>query len=561
MSIPVLSIPGPTTSSDLLGRLPCRVVAVQTPATPGADDAVDVEVDRSRSALDRPGVDERSEQNDDAPAAGLLGRVRSTSPATWTVLLLIAAYTAFFTGRTLDIHHGLGTASYDSALYDQGVWLMSRFDAPFVTLMGRNLMGDHTSFVLVFLVPIYWLFPAAGVLFFAQAAAIGAGALPIYLYARSRLRSDWLGAVMACVYLIHPAVSWTNMENFHPDAFLGVFVGFAIYGALERKWRLYAVFVVLSLLVKEDVSLVIVPLGVWVSVTRDRRIGLLTIAGSVAFMLVAMFVVMRSLIGVPTRNGWRIPFGGPSGFIETSLRNPSQTADHFRSEGRPWYLWQMTSPLALMFLRRPSVAAISVLVLFTNVLSTFWYQFHIEYHYSLIAVPGLVLGTTYALGALPRYGRFNRSQSLAAVAVCAVLAAYAWSPLPGTPNQPGHWERDHPVAEAARDIIADVPDGAIVSAHFRITPHVAHRREIYQFPNPFRVVLYGTDISQENTRIDDRAERVEYLVLQVDKSPENAADFEVIRAAFELVRANESWELWQRDRDVPLPALQVPILP
>ena len=86
-----------------------------------------------------------------------------------------------------------------------------------------------------------------------------------------------------------------------------MFVGFAIYAALERKWRLYVVFVVLSLLVKEDASLVIVPLGIWVAVKRDRRIGLLTIVGSIAFMLVAMYLVMRSLIGVPTRNGMADP--------------------------------------------------------------------------------------------------------------------------------------------------------------------------------------------------------------------------------------------------------------
>ena len=36
---------------------------------------------------------------------------------------------------------------------------MSRFHAPFVTLMGRNLFGDHTSFILVLLVPFYWLVP------------------------------------------------------------------------------------------------------------------------------------------------------------------------------------------------------------------------------------------------------------------------------------------------------------------------------------------------------------------------------------------------------------------
>ncbi len=93
-------------------------------------------------------------------------------------------------------------------------------------------------------------------MFFFQSLAIGAGAIPVFLYGRKRLASEWFALVGAATYLLHPAVSWTNLENFHPDAFLGVFVGFAIYAALESKWRMYVVFVVLSLLVKEDVSLV-----------------------------------------------------------------------------------------------------------------------------------------------------------------------------------------------------------------------------------------------------------------------------------------------------------------
>lgn len=484
----------------------------------------------------------------------------AVAPATWIVLAMVGLYTWYFWRTTLDIHRGLGTAAYDSGLFDQGIWLMSRFETPFVTLMGRNLMGDHTSFVLVFLVPFYWLFPAAGTMFFFQALAIGSGAIPVYLYARRRLGHDALGVLMAGVYLLHPAVSWTNMENFHPDAFLGVFVGFAIYGALEERWRVYTVFVVLSLLVKEDVSLVIVPLGIWVAVYRDRRRGLLTVAGAVAFTLVAMFVVMRSLIGVPTRNAWRIPFGGVGGFVETALRNPTQIADHFRSEGRPWYLWQMTSPLAFQFMRNGKwqVAAISGVVLFTNVLSTFWYQFHVQYHYSLIIVPGLVFGTTYALGTVPWEGRWNRSWSVAAVGMASVLAAYTWAPFPTAVHEVSYWPGDHPVAIAAREIVDAVPDDASVSAQYRIAAHLTHRREIYQFPNPFRVVLYGPDISWENTRLPNRAERVDYLVLQVDKSEENERDFVRIREAFVLVESNDYWELWQRDPDVALPPLVLP---
>ena len=94
--------------------------------------------------------------------------------------------------------------------------------------MGRNLMGDHTSFILVLLVPFYWLFPAVGTLLFTQALVIGLGAVPVFLYARQRLQSEAMALVLAAAYLLHPAVGWTNLENFHPDAFLGLLVGIAI---------------------------------------------------------------------------------------------------------------------------------------------------------------------------------------------------------------------------------------------------------------------------------------------------------------------------------------------
>ena len=103
-------------------------------------------------ATDLPVVEEPADDGIDTEAPdSLLGRLgywlRNVAPATWLVLLLVAIYVAYFTNRTLDIHHGLGTSSYDSGLYDQGLWLMSRFEEPFVTLMGRNLFGDHTFFL------------------------------------------------------------------------------------------------------------------------------------------------------------------------------------------------------------------------------------------------------------------------------------------------------------------------------------------------------------------------------------------------------------------------------
>jgi len=431
-----------------------------------------------------------------------------------------------------------------------------------VTLMGRNLFGDHTSFVLLFLVPLYWIAPGAWIMFTAQSAAIAAGAIPVFLYARRRLDSEWWALIGAGTYLLHPAVGWTNLENFHPDAFLGVFVGFAIYAALERKWRMYAVFVVLSLLVKEDVSLVIVPLGIWVALRRDRRIGLLTVFGSLAFMAVAMFVVMRSLIGVPTRNSWRIPFGGVRGLIDTTITNPTQLVEHLRRDDRPWYLVQMTAPFAWLFARLPDVALISGLVLFTNILSTFWYQYQIDYHYSLIAVPALAIGTVYAIGAMREHVVRVRDRSvtvrtrpiaMGAVAVATLLTAYLWAPVPWGRTPMFYGRTDNVYAVSARELLELVPDDAVVSANYRLTPHLAYRKEIYQFPVPFRVLLYGPDASTEGERLTERAERVDVVMLPVNLDGDLVDDWLEVADAFTEVARNDIWVMYERDRSVPLP--------
>jgi uncharacterized membrane protein len=353
-------------------------------------------------------------------------------------------------------------------------------------------------------------------------------------------------------------VGWANRENYHPDSFVAFFLGMAIYGALERKWRLYWIFVVLTILVKEDVVLVLLPLGVWVAMKRDRRIGVATAAATLGATLIGMFLVMRSLIGVPTRNGWRIPFGGPGGLMREAIERPGNVIQHFRSDNRPFYFWQMTFPTAFVFARRPGLASVSLLVIGTNMLSTFWYQYHLEYHYSLIAVPALLLGTVHALELV---GRLWRRRLVGVIFLTSVWGCLMWGVVPLgsilTPGadkpigraQPYYWPADHPIAVAAREIFAEIPSDASVSAYHALTPHLAERDLIYQFPNPFRVVLYGVDTSQEEARAClPTANDLEYVMLQTAIPQDLQADWAAVKGDFEVAASNAAWTLYHRVR-------------
>jgi uncharacterized membrane protein len=445
------------------------------------------------------------------------------------IAAIVAGYVWYFTRLTLDIHRGLGSSAFDLGLYDQGVWLMSRFKTPFVTLMGRNLMGDHTSFILVLLVPCYWIAPGVGVLLFAQSAVIGGGAFAVYATARKLIGGVWLPTLLAALYLAHPAVSWTNVENFHPDCFLGLFIPFALYGAICRRYRVFIVSAVLCLLVKEDVVLVMAPLAFWVAYKRRQRLGLIVLGGSFVYAVVATTVIMRSLIGKPTLNAWRIPFGGPEGTLRTAVRSPDKMVAYLRADARPWYAWQMLAPYLPSFVFAADIALISGGVLFTNVISTFFYQHSVRYHYSLILVPSLVMASVVGVSKLQGC---KRHVIVAMTTIVAVTSAYLWTILPGSRNVYAHSKADNPVANEIRAFAKRIPPKAVVSATHSFAPHIDHRERIYMFPTPFAANTRGL-YDQEGKRLPF-ADEVEYVFIAPDLD-DHQKDWDKVKDGFTLV--------------------------
>jgi uncharacterized membrane protein len=460
---------------------------------------------------------------------------------------IVAGYVWYFTRLTLDVHRGLGSSAFDLGLYDQGVWLLSRFKTPFVTLMGRNLMGDHTSFILVLLVPLYWIAPGVGVLLFAQSALIGGGAFAVYATARKLIGGVWLPTLLGALYLAHPAVSWTNMENFHPDCFLGLFLPLALYSAICRRYRVFVVSAVLCMLVKEDVVLVMAPLAYWVAYKRKQRLGLVMLAGSFVYAVIATTVIMKALIGKPTLNAWRIPFGGPEGTLRTAVQSPSKMAAYLRADHRPWYVWQMLGPYLPAFLFAPDIALISSLVLFTNVISTFFYQHSVRYHYSLILVPSLMMASVVGISKLQ--GR-KRHVIVAITTIVAITSGYLWTILPGSRNLYAHSKAANPIANEVRSLAKRIPPNAVVSATHSFAPQIDHRERIYMFPTPFAASTWGL-YDREGKRLPF-ADEIEYVFISPDLE-DHQTDWDKVKGGFTLIVEGHYSALYVRNDLAPSP--------
>ena len=467
---------------------------------------------------------------------------RSVSVWGWIVAAIALLHAVWMIWIAYDLHYGLGTFSYDVGLYDQGVWLMSRGHEPFVTFMGRNLLGDHASLIMLFLVPVYWVAPGVMTLLVVQALVVAAGTVPIYLLAKRLLNSGVMACGAALMWLANPALNGGAMENFHPDSFLALFIPMTLYAAFTQKWKLFAAAVLLSVLVKEDVLLVMVPIGLFVAWRFDRRRGLIAALASVVVTTLGMFVMMRHLIGVPTRNGWRIPFGGVSGFIKETFTNPTNVMNHLKSEDRPMYLFKMMAPFAGLFFAAPSVALLAVPVLASNVVSTFWYQHQIEYHYSIVVVPLLLVATLVAIAKLNKQWR---PIAMALTVMCSLVTFVTWGIHPLATNPRAALTAGSPFAQSGLEIIKGIPDDAVISAYDPLTAHLGHRRQIYFFPNPFKALYYGVDDSLSGKALP-AAKDVEYVVLPRALGQELSWVWEGVRPQFKEIDSNQFWQVFQR---------------
>ena len=77
----------------------------------------------------------------------------------WRAVVWVAAgvFVVVFGLLILQRHRTFGTFNFDLGIFDQGLWLLSRGETPFVTLRGLHLFGDHSSYLMLPVVPLYWV--------------------------------------------------------------------------------------------------------------------------------------------------------------------------------------------------------------------------------------------------------------------------------------------------------------------------------------------------------------------------------------------------------------------
>lgn len=401
----------------------------------------------------------------------------------------------FITYCTLSIlrhttYHSFGP---DLGLFDQIFWNTTQ-GRPWESTMSQaqpmphSYLNDHFSPIYLVLFPVYALFPQPVTLLVMQTVALALGAIPIYLLARHKLGPGFPRIAWVAIYFLFLPVAFINLFDFHELAFSVLPLGLALYFVERGQALWFVVSLVVAFLVKEELPLVGVGFGLYVLLEkRNLGLGLGVIAGSA----LAFFAIVRLII--PAFGGGT-PYAyftaryaelgnSPTQMLRTILTNPLKVAHILLQTQKLKFLLGIFGPVLGLtilsgfgiFLVLPALAIL--------LLSNYTPQFAFTSHYSAPLI-ALVVGTS-----LLGLARLRPSLHLP-VTVAALASSLLFSFLVGDLPFSHHFTPRIFQSEARYVAFAPnlsrIPITASVAAENNLTPHLSHRRFIYdiEFEGP-----------------------------------------------------------------------------
>jgi len=182
--------------------------------------------------------------------------------ATTILVVAILFYSSLFFGISAWKYNTFSYNSLDLAIFNQVFYNSSHGRLFQLSIHEPTYLGDHLTPIILILLPFYSIFRSPLTLLLLQTLILALSAWPIYLIANKVLKSRVWSLMMGLVWLFNPLAQNANLFEFHLLPFAVFFLLWAYYFYLKKSWKIFSLFIFLSLLVREDVSLVVFMFGV-----------------------------------------------------------------------------------------------------------------------------------------------------------------------------------------------------------------------------------------------------------------------------------------------------------
>jgi uncharacterized membrane protein len=458
-------------------------------------------------------------------------------------------------------HLAFETGAFDVGVYTQPLWNFSHgrdFAVSIIEDNGPIRWATHVEPILFLIVPLYALWPDPRTLLWLQVAGMSLAALPLYALAARRLHSEWIALVIVLAYFLMPATEAVTLFDFHAVTFAPLFFLSAIYfldralagqgvsfwlwpeeqvgeSASQRMTNarpstdqvmtsdqrtssfqsaichlLSSIFFLLALSTKEDISLHVFMIGLYLLALRRRwwEGGMLLVVGLIWFYVTFQVIipVYRTAGGQSIYAAWFETLGHtPLEIALSPFTKPDQVLALIFRPGSFPALGMITVPLALLpWLGLPLFALAAPSLAFSLLSQNPTLRQLETWHYAAPMLPFVMLGTIDGLARANYWmsrikyqvsSEENHASRFAhhALRITPYLFSLlllitsliyhnlrGYSPL----AQLSEWPEVTPHHELGRELAATIPADASVLAQAQLVPYVAHRYKLGIWSGP-----------------------------------------------------------------------------
>lgn len=409
---------------------------------------------------------------------------RGRFDGTWWIWGMAGALFLMYAAVSLRLHQRMLTSSYDLGIFEQVVRSYAEGHLPVSEVKGQGfpVLGDHFSPILALVAPFYRVWRETETLLVVQAALLAASVVPLTCWARRTLGGP-AGAVIGACYGLSWGIASGVGYDFHEVAFAVPLLAFSLTALGNDRLTAAAWWALPLLLVKEDLGLTVLVIGLVIARRGNRTLGIITAAVGIAGTALALFVVLPafnpsgsfaywSLVdnssGAPGAPGTT---GGSAGALLDLLHRG--TIGLVTPQTKVSTLLLILAPTVFLALRSPLlwVALPTLVWRFTSNNGAHWGTL---FHYSLVLMP--IVFAAF-IDALVRRGTSERSlrRYLAGCAAITLVILPSFSLYQLV--QPDTWRTDPRVAVAHR-LLDKIPDGATVQASDHLVPQLTSRTSV-----------------------------------------------------------------------------------
>ena len=440
------------------------------------------------------------------------------------------------------LHHHVDFATHLEILWRnyQGLGL--------TTLMSENYHGSRhwfaahfTPIIYLTYVPAFTIFPSPYVIPISETFFILSSLIPLWLISKKYLNKNLSRLYISC-FLFYPTIFYINLYGIAYIELSIPLLLWLFYFFEKKNNLLFFIFLILSLMTREEVSLVTCFLGIYILLKKRYFLGISTILLSVIYFYLVVFIIMPSFRidnyhQIHIAAVWWKQWGDTySEMIINILFNPIESLSKILIPPKIGNFVMLLMPL-LFF---PLLNFLRLFIALPNLAMTFlsFSITHSSYilYYVSPAIAVFFYSAISGIKKISDYKIVNPNALVNTVLIASISTSIFFG---ATPISIAFWNKDYTVGNfytsnfhrtiyqendrhvAAKKIVQLIPQNSVVSAEQHFMPLLYKHKKMIIFPSPESEIEYvfidrynpkKTGGYFENTlRTDPEAEYLKYF--------------------------------------------------